>query len=378
MESLIPRAYWPYDEIIASRGQSPHQFCFSSPWLTARIDVHENQAAQVDFVVRKMMDGALTVEDLPAVSWLFGALAEYPLAYRLPAAQFPEGFQSPAVQNDGFATHDPRSTLLALISDDSEAEVAIREVSHRPVFDGDWKWDHEASLALSATSGGHDPVTLFSVARRFHLLDSVENNRTGQLYEFIRTLHGDVARFRGASALVVRQNHFVTQKCDEALRPALATAGDAEEAVLAFIEAEAGHDSIMSRAIEAMGVDPAQVPVIAPVRALMDLFASVGRRNFLAFAMVVDYFERSSYQEHDPLAEMLVGGGQVQAAKFVDVHKDINDAGGHENAALAFLASMGPVAPDYAMEALKLAEVVTNTMHLVSAVLLEKIDNQGV
>lgn len=373
MTSITPRACWPYDEVLASKGQRPHQFTFSTPWLTASIEVNAVQAPAVDSIVKKMNEGTLGAGDLPQVSWLFTALAEYPFAYRLPLAKLPSGLDSPQVIDAEFSSHTPRSGLLALGPLDGDTAHAIREIATRDAFDGDWKWDFEASLALSATEGGHDPVTLFSVARRFHLVDSAEKNRTGELYEYIRTLHGDVPRFREASALVVRQNHYVTQLCDRSLRPALVTAGRAEHEVLEFIEAEAGHDAIMSRAIEAMGIDPEAVPVIAPVRALMELFAAVGRRNFLAFAMVVDYFERSSYQEHDPLADMLTGGGQVQAARHVDVHKEINDSGGHENAALGFLNDMGPVDAAYATEALKLAELVTNTMHLVSAVLLETI-----
>ena len=163
-------------------------------------------------------------------------------------------------------------------------------------------------------------------------------------------------------------------KCEPSLAPALETAQNARTEVRGFIRAEKGHDVILERAMKALGLSPDAVPVIDPVLVLMELFKVIAERNFLAFSMVVDMFERSSYRSEDPLATLLLEGGLAKAAHQIDLHREINDSGGHENVGLGLLGSMAAVDQTYATEALRLAELATEVIHRVSSGMLEQLE----
>jgi hypothetical protein len=105
----------------------------------------------------------------------------------------------------------------------------------------------------------------------------------------------------------------------------------------------------------------------------MEVFRDSAARNLLAFAMVTDIFERTSYRDEDPLASVLREGGLSTAARQFDLHRDINDAGGHENVALEFLNYMKPISSEYAAEALRFAELATLVIHQLSAETLERL-----
>ena len=121
---------------------------------------------------------------------------------------------------------------------------------------------------------------------------------------------------------------------------------------------ENGHDKILNVALKAFTADPDAVPVSLQTKAIMHLLKFAAQRNFLAFAMAVDFFERSSYEKTDPLAQLLIKGGFDKAAKQINRHMEINDAGGHENVACSFLEAMGPCEPAYAFEAMRIAEML--------------------
>ncbi|MDQ3233835.1 MAG: hypothetical protein M3Q07_18615, partial [Pseudobdellovibrionaceae bacterium] len=165
--------------------------------------------------------------------------------------------------------------------------------------------------------------------------------------------------YRRMVMLLVRQNHYVTEQCQASLAPALDLAGQAKDHVAGFMAAEKGHDLILGSALKSMTDDLSSLPVCLSTRTLMKLLKFVAGRNLLAFAMVIEMFERSSYESIDPLASLLAKGGFDKAASLVNRHKEINDAGGHENIAASFLEFMAPCNPDYALEAMHLAELVS-------------------
>lgn len=219
---------------------------------------------------------------------------------------------------------------------------------------------------------GYDPESLFSISRRFHLLNDIENNKTAELLEFMSTLQKGSPEFNKISAVVMRQNHYITENCEKVLSAALPLAQSAEPAVSGFIRAEAGHDKILAKALRALGTDAQSVPVLDCVTSLMELFHLAAKRNFLAFSMIVDIFERTSYRSEDPFAKVLQEGGAKAAASQIEVHREINDFGGHENIAIEFLKDMGPVSEEYATEALRLTELVTQVVHSISKDTLAK------
>lgn len=240
-------------------------------------------------------------------------------------------------------------------------------------FQADWTWDTEQALSFSQSPGGYDPYSLFSVMRRFHLLNDLENNQTAALFEYLQSLSSNEEQFKKASALILRQNHYVTVRCEEVVSAALPIALSADQEINEFIQAESGHDKIIGKAISSLGQQVEKVPVIEVSKVLMDYFKFAAQKNLLAFSAVVDVFERSSYRKEDPFATLLKTGGLNQAGDMVDVHREINDSGDHENVAMGFLKNMKPLTESYALEALRMAELNTLIIHQHSKALLDQL-----
>lgn len=371
MNQVSRRRYWPYEEVKASRDSNfPARFVFSAPWLTFYVDVDSDDASRAEQIIRKWSEGSVGTNDIAEINWLFASVAEYPVAYILPRAEI-FGADNHQVLNPRLRLESPAKLLEELLPISEHPNVAnvAAKLSTK------WTWDVDAALEFSNAHNGVDPESIFSVARRYHLLNDLESNKTLHLFSYVSSLEKPSFKFRNAAALILRQNHYVTEKCDSVLRPALKLAQTGQDELNEFMRAESGHDRLLERALKSMGVEPNTLPILKSIIVLMDVFGAAARRNFLGFSMIVDIFERSSYTRRDPLAELLAKGGQLAAAKQIERHREINDSGGHENAALSFLNHMRSVDAQYAIEALRLAELVTLVAHLVSPETLVEIQN---
>ncbi len=371
MNQIPRRKFWPYDEVNASRDlNAGARFILTAPWLTFQFDVDANDADKAEQITQKLSAGLITPADLDDLNWLFSSLASYPFAYILPR---PTSFGTD--QHEVLAPQLILTTPQKMLLDIAKNSIPADSLKHvtENSLSPDWTWDLEASLEFSKTETGYDPETLFSVARRFHLLNDLESNKTTELLAYMSTLEKNSAEFRENSALIMRQNHYVTEQCERVLSAALPLSQSAGSAVSKFMQAEKGHDNILKKALRSLGTDAQQVPVIDCVVVLMELFQLIAERNLLAFSMVVDIFERTSYRKEDPFAELLVKGGEADAASQIEIHREINDAGGHENVAIEFLKDMCPVNKDYAVESLRLCELLTQVIHSISKDTLAQI-----
>jgi|GEM_PF-3033249 len=369
--SAVLRKLWPYDEVTFSKDPSSHnRFLLSTPWLKVALDVPPSDLERAELFLRKLAANALNGNDLENVNWFFASLAKYPFTYLLPEINPSASDRHEVYSQD--LNQDTPEKLLGTLTRESADNLSITNVSaHR--LPKAWSWDLDAALNFSKHLEGYDPYSLFSVARRFHLLNDLEFNKTAEMLNHVQSLKADQEKFRRASALVIRQNHYITVKCDSVLRGALPIAQNSYDDVLAFIEAEAGHDNILEKAVRSLGENPKDVTVVPVAITLMEVFKYITERNLLAFAMVVDIFERTSYRDEDPVTSMLREGGQAHAGRQIDIHREINDAGGHENVALSFLKNMSGVSESYAREAVRLSELATLVIHQLSAETLEFI-----
>jgi hypothetical protein len=196
------------------------------------------------------------------------------------------------------------------------------------------------------------------------LLELIMNDRGKEIFNSIKKR--GAKEFHKAVARVLRQNHYVTEQCQQALRPALFIAQQAAPFIDEFMTAERGHDKILTKALLHLGAKPDDIEVTVQTKALMALLTYMAERNFLAFAMAVDAFERNNYEEIDPMAKLLIDAGFEKSADFINLHMKINDQGGHENVAQQFLRFMAPCDRAYALEALRLMELLSVVMCSVS------------
>lgn len=334
--------FWPYDEVTLRHLESRTAVEVESPWIKATITYREGDKIRIDSLLRKFQDESLSGEDLSLVNWFFQELSHYPFCYILPAPKDSNICDEHLRQNS-----DDISTYLAQFG----FEDSI--------------WDIDAALTFARAGDKIHPESFFSVARRFHLLDVAEHDEGKDKFAFIESLQAD--DFKQAASILVRQNHYVTQKCQEALLPALQTAGRSQKMVESFIKEENGHDLILGVAMKALNADPESVPVSLATKNLMELLKFAAGRNFLAFAIAIEFFERSSYEDKDPLAKLLERGGFDKAAKQINRHMEINDAGAHENVACTFLGPMALCDAEYAREALQIAEVISRVMNTITS-----------
>ena len=371
MSEQIPRNYWPYDEVeISWEAAQPNRFTFDSPWLSHSFSLDPAVSERAQSIAAKIKSSAVTAEDIDEVAWFLGAVKSYPLSYILPRVQISGTDTHKVIKND-ISQKSPAEMLKELLKDSKH--LSALEIISNKLNSLNWTWDIEAVQDFSKMPTGYDPAAVFSVVRRFHLLNDIENNKTKDLIGHLNALDKDSDAFKFGNALVIRQNHYITKVCEPVLSASFEVAQGARGEVEEFVEAESGHDKILEVALKSMGQKAEEVPVLNCIYVLMDLFEAIARKNFLAFAAVIDVFERSSYLSEDPFAEVLKKGGQERAAYQLNVHRDINESGGHENVALGFLDNMAAVDAAYVNEAVKLSELLTLVIHMVSKETLDLI-----
>lgn len=344
--------YWPYDEVsIDATGE---ELNIMTPWLKASTSLIAFNKESVDRLSAKLGHKTLSAEDLPWVSDFFSHFEQFPLAYILPTNKNGgldlHGIKDSRLENMSF------QELLLLTCPDIKLDGLLKTRS--------FEWDQQSALDFASFNDQIHPESLFSIARRYHILELITNDQGQEVFKDMSELKSE--QYKNQVARIVRQNHYVTEHCQEALQPALDIAQSAAPLIKDFMAAERGHDKILKKALFHLGKAPEDVPVSAETCALMSTLKYLAGRNFLAFAMAVDAFERNNYEESDPIAKLLNEGGFSKAAEFINLHMKINDNGGHENVAIGFLESMALVDRAYALEALKLMEILSVLMTTIS------------
>lgn len=368
--------FWPYDELTLELSADQDVILVKTPWIEAAVAVTGTNKVNIQALATKFSHNQLAPSDMNLVQWFFKDFSKYPLCYILPSPKTSSQLDCHSMQDDRCIHGELVEFLSASLVDPvNQAVMAADDVSMviKNVSRQTFEWDVTSALAFARIGDYIHPESLFSVVRRFHLLDVLENDRGKEAFRFIESLPSE--DFRQAVSIVVRQNHYVTQKCQEALAPATHIAGQARAEVEHFLREENGHDLILNAAMKSLVPDPESLPVSAQTVALMQLLKFAGSRNFLAFAMVVDFFERSSYEKIDPLAQLLKKGGFEKAARQVNRHMEINDAGEHENVGCGFLRTMGPCELNYAKEAIRIAEAVSLVMNSMTGAAVDLYKN---
>ena len=94
----------------------------------------------------------------------------------------------------------------------------------------------------------------------------------------------------------------------------------------------------------------------------MDVFESSAGQSLVAFAFLVDMFERSPASGRNPVVEALLEIGQKEAALPLQKHAAINARGGHHEEAQEILSSVGAIPETCAREAVLLAENASDAL----------------
>jgi hypothetical protein len=241
------------------------------------------------------------------------------------------------------------------------------------------EWDLDACLNFSRIPGTdlYDPLSVFSVFRRFYFLDVMDYDQTSSLYDYIKSTSSQSLAFAEATALIGKQTLEVTSRCREILTPALKNAGAAEAVLTDFIQAEEGHDKIARSALRKIAEQSGnREPAVSTLELSLELFKDSGVDCFLAFAFAISMFEQGSYDGKDPFAELMRFGGLTEAAALTQCHFDINENGKHDAVAIDLIKEMPPVPKIYVEVAIEVAELLSKAFNQFSAQILYQIQNK--
>ncbi len=357
--------YLPYDELKIIFNEQSNSLTLQLPWLKISTTVEIESPEMLKQCLANLQSNTVTATDLKTISTVLESFTKYPVYYIAPSPKKGDSFE---IQDRKIAGKTLSESLSQIASLEKNALEGISSANMQEMLSAacrkDFSWNVAEAMDFCAVGTEIHPESLLTVARRYYMLDSVENSKVAPVYQQIKSLPQD--QRTKAVAFIVRQNHYVTERCLSSVKPALLNSQSARPLVEEFIREETGHDAILNRALKELGFQKENLPVSINVKVIMDLLGFAAKRNFLAFAIMIDFFERSNYSETDPLADLLTECGMASAAKFINVHMNINDAGGHELMSLAFLKTMAPCSKEFATEALILAELCSIFMNRVS------------
>lgn len=305
----------------------------TSPWLSLEIETNAHDAETVAAAVQAIREGRRS----DASDWLLAKLLAYPISAMLPRnICFGEllgwGLREPTLHRtaiEPFLTAGtarlPRTTILAK----SRKRLT-------PVYD-----------ALSL-------FTQIRLQLCAHPLPKPDQ-------DFAALQAADPQAFLEFAKFYIRQNHFVTQHAADSLAPSLASPY-LKNLMHGFIASERGHDKLMEQSLTALGVtDPEAIEVLPEVRQLVSLLAFTAGRYRLAFAVLVDLFERESPESEHPLAVLLAQTeGGKKAAIGLARHTEINQQQQHTDFAIRLAAALPSLKDSAAQATIQLAEAALN------------------
>lgn len=316
---------WPYDEVQIQNTVDGARFI--APWVKVTFP-SKIDAKTFERFESLRRDGPKTAEDLQLVNAVLQPVSKYPLYYCLPNHTKKIDPQIPAV---------------------ATAEVINLD------------WDASSLFSFcQAQPEAYDAISVLSCFRHFHLQDMMVHLQ--QTPKDLRLFNLEGKALREATLLYLRQNHYVTEKCQEVLTPAKSLHPVAGEKISEFIREEQGHDKLLALSFKELACKAEDIEVLPSLKAVMENFKSVASKNLIAFCFIIDMFERSPEASKNPIVMALLKLGETKAAKPIQAHANINVDGGHDNESLEILNALGLVPKSYVQEAIVLAQKSSDLM----------------
>ncbi len=349
--------YWPYEELeMKTSGGDVH---LKTPWIELNLKLDPAMASQLQGIYNNIQQQIIKPEEALIFSQFIKQVDRYPIFYILPLIKYGDEHK---LKDNNFVDGKIKTLVDHLCQSKEEGQQGFASKEDEQEIMMTLKsrtspWDHDSILKFATVDEMYCPESVLTAVRKFHMIEVKERGGVSQVYTTVRELPDD--QQQDMAARLIRQNHYVTSRCIEAVEPALEIAQSSKEEVEKFIKEEKGHDIIMAKAVEAAGFDAEKVEVCLNARVIMDLLKFSASRNFLAFALLIDFFERSNFSGKDPLGELLSDIGLKDSAKLVNRHMQINDMGEHDAVSLDLLKNVGLVTEPYLREALAIAELTS-------------------
>lgn len=321
----IENLLWPYDEVEITQDEKGVHY--KSPWVTVSFP-----QKIADSVFHRLIEirknGPQNKEEILLMDSLLRPVKKYPIYYCLPNLQ-------------------------------KNADTHLKKFSFTT---GEaLRWDAESVLSMSQIQKDlYDGVSTLMCFRLKHLQDL--NRYLATVPKDLTLQNFENSSLREAALLYLRQNHYVTQRCEGVLEPAIHLHPACTAKVKEFIREEQGHDKLLALSFKELGVTEDSIRVLPSLIRLMDFFAEVAKTNLLGFCFIIDMFERSPESDKNPMVLALLKMGEVKAAKPIQAHSNINVHGGHDNESVEILEPLGALPKSYVMQGLLLAQKASDLM----------------
>jgi len=336
----------PYAETRFRWAEASRELHVSAPWLDIEVEVEDPHARQLAAALGQEGDGCdVECADMQAFLRFFGS---YPLLQTRPR---------PAVDADcaWTATSGAREMLgfdgpigfYAAIGPFPRDQL-VRAMPHVPQV---WEWDWTELADASRIPGTclHDPAAAYTALRRRRLLFQVEQSvHANHLLVWLRHLQqSDEPRFFEAMALVLSQQYYVTQHCDDCLMTARGGLPVLSKAVAAYAQEEIDHHILIRRSIDELcSVPPEAYRYMPEVVLEIDVIRWAAARCPLGFSALVSIMEGTVYPASDPVGDLLSASSRPQARDGVEAHFQINKRGNHTAIPERFVDVLPPVDAD--------------------------------
>ncbi|MCC6138924.1 MAG: hypothetical protein IT287_09840 [Bdellovibrionaceae bacterium] len=345
-------AFWPYEEVQFSIvNQNKGQFLLKTPWSATPVKVTPDSIESAAILNWIQYQDNMDQSHWPGLWNILDGLQPLPVAYELPRHENSFGSDAHKIKKK-FHSKTPQSLAKDL------------QLQHHNKFSSEWTWDFESILQFSDCGNDTiDPLSVLTVARRFHHL-SDEQNKMSLIYDYIQTTAGE--KNKKDVATIIRQNHFATEKCATLLQPATDIAQSQKVLVEKWIREEKSCNAILGSGLKAMNIKHSDLPLTEGVQNLMQLLEKCAFYNFLAFSISLDIFENPQFKDQSPLSEVLLKWGETTAARALQAHTNMNDTAENGRSYRELLLKMKPVDGPYLAQALQFAELVSKSIIHIS------------
>lgn len=240
-----------------------------------------------------------------------------------------------------------------------------------------WTWNVQEVLESARISENtFDPLAIYTRIRLLRLRSETSAKSNFNWYnELEKLLEKNTASFQKVSQFALRQTHYVTKQCVPSLKPAVDVFQEASGDVVAFIQEEKGHDRLVLRSLNGLGInDPETIELLDETKMSMEALRFSAEVSPLAFACLLGIFEGNSYTDKDPLADILERSPFPEAAKGIQTHFEINRDHNHSCVGMEMAAKLGSVSYEHAVAAARMAELVVLLGNELTARIQEKIE----
>ena len=378
---MRPVEFIPYEELELTRlpTQGGGAFQLKTPWFQLPIEIACDKPEDADVIYHALTSGeAPDLEAAIKVSWLLKEMASYPISYRAPR-QLLDACPETWFPSGKSAEHLDPKQMAQIILAETDSWIPVRAQFRDTILASmrntwDWEKDSVVDFSYAPMSRLHDVLSIFTTVRRFHLHHLAQADSSFELYRTIEDCgkqHQD--RARRLICLTLRQNHFITENCLEALTPAMERDPQLAVMLREFIDSEKGHDKLLRQAIDSTGSVIAfdEIPVLASTEFAVRILRYVARTDLVGFACALDMFERDDYQVEDYLGSVLTRIGYEKSGKLLQTHKSINTQAEHDEMGIALLQGRPMGIPhQHLISTLRSTELLSHTMNRIASDIL--------